>query len=974
MTLPIQIPVTGTYLIAGTTTPASGTVRFRPYQVTTYTKVVNLPLETVFTLDANGSFSGTLQATNDPAVQPQGWAYQVFEQVQSGRVPFFVFIDYQSAGYDMSTIAPVVPPPQLVSTMGPRGYAPFQPLTAWATGTLYTQGPPASYVSEDGSSYVCLRSHTSGVFATDLANGDWGLVAQNGSLSQAAIDASTAAITAAATATTEAGTATTQAGIASSAATSATASASTATTEAGVATTQAGNAATQASNAATSATASASSATASAASVGALTTDLASNATGKGASLVAYLTGTVKSFLDGLTSAVSNAGAALVGFIQPQTGAVAQTVGQTLQRTIFLDQFGGDPTGGAYSDAAMTNALASIASNPGLYYAGGPKVICSPGKYKFLNTINLKTICTIEGPGSSATTQGTTQFLFPDNVTGIIINSYNTLGNGVQSPVGKGASSSTIRNIEIIGGWAPVKNVPLGTAHGIWLRTTAILDGVYVHNFNGNGIQVVASSGAGGAMEGNASSWYANRCRVATCGQGFYTDGADANAGLAVMLACSACNYSGIYDSSFLGNTYISPQVATVSQCGQVSDGTNRYYCTSDTLGGSTTPGTNSAVWVLLGPGGVNTTSYPLWVSGNVYGKGYAYRTDNSNARNVFIAPYQENDSAPSEVIIPTQIYGGLINYTPTSTAFYVTQNATNGVVNTFSQNSLAGSTTAFMANYAKEANGVWSLIANGDHPAGIALQFDSTNGMWRSWWKNSVGYITEATTCGLTTLQAGTGTNLDGGKKLFPTGFYLGSNLSNLRLFTNGNIVAPGPHAQGEVAFSLTSVAGGNASLVCTKAGNVTALSWVVSHAYTLGTQVTNGVNVYVVTTAGTSASSGGGPTGTGTGIVDGTVVWGYYAVAAVFSKSGINDLQGSTAYAGATIPTGTEVQIAVTVNPGMNIGDFVLASFSLPIGTLKVSAQAVSNTAVSVMLRNDSGSSFTLAACTVKVKVIKQ
>lgn len=51
---------------------------------------------------------------------------------------------------------------------------------------------------------------------------------------------------------------------------------------------------------------------------------------------------------------------------------------------------------------------------------------------------------------------------------------------------------------------------------------------------------------------------------------------------------------------------------------------------------------------------------------------------------------------------------------------------------------------------------------------------------------------------------------------------------------------------------------------------------SWVATTAYTLGTYVVNGGKMYKCTLAGTSAGSGG-PTGTGTGIVDGSAHWDY-------------------------------------------------------------------------------------------------
>ncbi len=51
---------------------------------------------------------------------------------------------------------------------------------------------------------------------------------------------------------------------------------------------------------------------------------------------------------------------------------------------------------------------------------------------------------------------------------------------------------------------------------------------------------------------------------------------------------------------------------------------------------------------------------------------------------------------------------------------------------------------------------------------------------------------------------------------------------------------------------------------------------SWAVSTAYTVGNVRKNGANRYICTVAGTSAASGG-PTGTGTGFVDGSVTWNF-------------------------------------------------------------------------------------------------
>jgi hypothetical protein len=57
-------------------------------------------------------------------------------------------------------------------------------------------------------------------------------------------------------------------------------------------------------------------------------------------------------------------------------------------------------------------------------------------------------------------------------------------------------------------------------------------------------------------------------------------------------------------------------------------------------------------------------------------------------------------------------------------------------------------------------------------------------------------------------------------------------------------------------------------------------AATWTTSHAYTpTGQLIANGTNLYRLTTPGTSASGGGGPTGTGGAITDGTAVWAWDA-----------------------------------------------------------------------------------------------
>lgn len=63
---------------------------------------------------------------------------------------------------------------------GPAGPAAWAAPVAWTTATAYTATSPASVVTQSGETYVCLVSHTSGTFATDLAASKWIKVAAKG--------------------------------------------------------------------------------------------------------------------------------------------------------------------------------------------------------------------------------------------------------------------------------------------------------------------------------------------------------------------------------------------------------------------------------------------------------------------------------------------------------------------------------------------------------------------------------------------------------------------------------------------------------------------------------------------------------------------------------------------------------------------------------------------------------------------------
>ena len=89
--------------------------------------------------------------------------------------------------------------------------------------------------------------------------------------------------------------------------------------------------------------------------------------------------------------------------------------------------------------------------------------------------------------------------------------------------------------------------------NGITMDFVAIIRNVFVKGFSGHGISIETVSGLS-----NSNNWRIDDTRCESnlvCG--LYVEGVDSNAGVATNLDCSSNGTWGIWDSSFLGNTYI---------------------------------------------------------------------------------------------------------------------------------------------------------------------------------------------------------------------------------------------------------------------------------------------------------------------------------------------------------------------------------------------------------------------------------
>jgi hypothetical protein len=139
-------------------------------------------------------------------------------------------------------------------------------------------------------------------------------------------------------------------------------------------------------------------------------------------------------------------------------------------------------------------------------------------------------------------------------------------------------------------------------------------------------------------------------------------------------------------------------------------------------------------------------------------------------------------------------------------------------------------------------------------------------------------GTSTDAANHSFTFLNTITGTNLDP-----PTaGAAIGSNAVTLyNGFNTGSLGTRGWQfwsqvGPGSIGRSFNALVG-SVSQVALGTFAPGTNTWAPNTAYALNYAMTNNLSYYVATQAGTSASSGTGPSGYGSAIADGTVVWSY-------------------------------------------------------------------------------------------------
>ena len=463
------------------------------------------------------------------------------------------------------------------------------------------------------------------------------------------------------------------------------------------------------------------------------------------------------------------ASANTVGFYFTATGAgsgtgtaqLSRTVQAKLQESVSVKDFGAVGDGVTDDYQSIRNALDSLPSlggsllfpataSGGVYYLSQGLIINRP----------VRMIGQVVSANTTSFYNGTV-LKFAASTTGITFNSYNSTGG----ELAYGANYSVIENIAVASAGGS------GAFDGILIRAPGIkLKNVWTFSFPRNGIRIRAQIGGGTDLEGNGNLWSLEDISSQLNGSdGLYVEGLDANAGSGTNVNCSNNGGYGIYDSSFLGNSYFGCHVD------------------NNTLG--------------------------------------AYKTDGANAQTVFSGCYTEPTQGAkslSSLVSPTVFIGGLgsseANISTASTAFVLGGGGAYRKPFTYTNSSGTVSIGANLgANDTSMSCFTWGTVVETATYDAWKLKFNNTSKCWTVQFANSASYEPLSFFNSLSARTAvGTGPLIGGNN----SGYYVGTAAAPvLRGFASAAPVA-GAYVVGDIIYNNAPVAGGTIGFVCTTAG----------------------------------------------------------------------------------------------------------------------------------------------------------
>ena len=479
---------------------------------------------------------------------------------------------------------------------------------------------------------------------------------------------------------------------------------------------------------------------------------------------------------------------------------------------VSVKWFGAVGDGTTDDGAAFAVAVACLRAmgvNGDQFYQGSSGLFVPAGDY-FLGTttLDLNHMLAIEGEGGGQAGGRAAPLRWGGGAAGIRVQRHNTSGADAAIPSGRiGGDGSIIRGLNLVGGYDGTE----GEYHGIHLRARAVIEDCYISDFEGDGIH--SNVVTGGSPEGNANNSVINRVSVYRCRKGLFLDGADSNAWLISMLEASGNRTWGVDDSSFLGNSYVACHAAANGWDGAITStptacthGGRRYYVRAGQAAWcSTNAPTGTAAdnqgWGHIGAGGSYNGVVP-WASGTTFREGGAYKTDNPNARNVFIGCYSEGDQNPAQITSPTIEVGGLHAAGVKGTGVYF--------------GNYFGRLTATRMGSVDEATG--NLV--GIEPGLLEFKHPSNGQYSLEWMGSDLAWtvLRSSVPSNWAFRLTGEATVLNIGKRRmdFPNGF----GLADKKVLSGTAAPGSGTFVQGDMMLNSAPAAGGPMGWMCVAAG----------------------------------------------------------------------------------------------------------------------------------------------------------
>ena len=253
------------------------------------------------------------------------------------------------------------------------------------------------------------------------------------------------------------------------------------------------------------------------------------------------------------------------------------TVAKTASGYVTPCQFGAAADGVADDTAEAKMAISAVGA-PGR--TGTGTVFFPRGTYKLSECLNLQDRITLYGETGTSYGRPLSVLRWPANCCGIICHAHNTTADSlgynhalktVEFPGGETrmALGSVIKHLTLLGNGV---STPAATAfdwatHGLRIKHGMVdVSNLYIAYWQGCGISIRGTSGVGESVlkeyEGGPNLMCLKDITIQDCaGHGIYVDGQDTNAGYFIGINSDGNRGWGIWDNSFLGNTYIACHV-----------------------------------------------------------------------------------------------------------------------------------------------------------------------------------------------------------------------------------------------------------------------------------------------------------------------------------------------------------------------------------------------------------------------------